>query len=191
MESLRVIALVALALLSVPALAADPRLSVAAARAGGVERAELAGARQCAHVLDVLQLARERASPEGLGLAEALEVLPHPRSRGVEGDRDQAGSGPTSADAGETASSSAQSGQAVGAGTAPGTQGTVGAGAGAGDADIDHSAYGAPGGKLPPPQDDDIVARQLREAAEKETDPELKKKLWEEYWKYKGVKKGE
>jgi hypothetical protein len=31
----------------------------------------------------------------------------------------------------------------------------------------------------------------LREAAEKETDPELKKKLWEEYWKYKGVKKGE
>jgi hypothetical protein len=33
--------------------------------------------------------------------------------------------------------------------------------------------------------DDDIVARQLREAAEKETDPELKKKLWEEYRKYK------
>ena len=33
--------------------------------------------------------------------------------------------------------------------------------------------------------DDDIVARQLREAAEKETDPELKEKLWEEYRKYK------
>jgi len=33
--------------------------------------------------------------------------------------------------------------------------------------------------------DDDIVARQLREAAEKETDPEVKKKLWEEYRKYK------
>ncbi len=32
---------------------------------------------------------------------------------------------------------------------------------------------------------DDIVARQLKEAAEKETDPELKKKLWEEYRKYK------
>jgi hypothetical protein len=30
-----------------------------------------------------------------------------------------------------------------------------------------------------------VVARQLREAAEKETDPELKKKLWEEYRKYK------
>ena len=33
--------------------------------------------------------------------------------------------------------------------------------------------------------DDDIVARQLREAAEKETDPELKKKLWQEYEAYK------
>lgn len=33
--------------------------------------------------------------------------------------------------------------------------------------------------------DDDIVARQLREAAEKETDPELKAKLWKEYEAYK------
>ena len=34
-------------------------------------------------------------------------------------------------------------------------------------------------------QDDDIVARQLREAAEKETDPVLKEKLWKEYEDYK------
>ena len=33
--------------------------------------------------------------------------------------------------------------------------------------------------------DDDIVARQLREAAENETDPELKKRLWEKYEEYK------
>jgi len=33
--------------------------------------------------------------------------------------------------------------------------------------------------------DDDIVARQLREAAENETDPELKEKLWKEYEEYK------
>lgn len=33
--------------------------------------------------------------------------------------------------------------------------------------------------------DDDIVARQLREAAENETDPELREKLWEEYRRYK------
>ena len=104
-----------------------------------------------------------------------------------QGSGDQDGSGTTSADAGESSSSPAQSGQAAQGGTTSGAQSNVGAGS----ADIDHSAYGAPGGKLPPPQDDDIVARQLREAAEKETDPELKKKLWEEYWKYKGVKKGE
>jgi len=34
-------------------------------------------------------------------------------------------------------------------------------------------------------EDDDIVARQLREAAENETDPELKKKLWKEYEEYR------
>ena len=33
--------------------------------------------------------------------------------------------------------------------------------------------------------DDDIVARQLREAAEQETDPELRARLWEEYRHYK------
>ena len=38
---------------------------------------------------------------------------------------------------------------------------------------------------IPDGDDDDIVARQLREAAEKETSPELKAKLWEEYRKYK------
>lgn len=36
--------------------------------------------------------------------------------------------------------------------------------------------------------DDDVVARQLREAAEKESDPTLKEKLWAEYRKYKGAK---
>lgn len=42
----------------------------------------------------------------------------------------------------------------------------------------------------PPPgtpdgHDDDIVARQLREAAESEPDPELRERLWEEYRAYK------
>lgn len=46
------------------------------------------------------------------------------------------------------------------------------------------------GGGRPPPDipdgsDDDVVARQLREAAEKERSPALKEKLWEEYRKYK------
>lgn len=38
---------------------------------------------------------------------------------------------------------------------------------------------------IPSGQDDDIIARQLREAAIAETDQELKNKLWEEYKRYK------
>ena len=68
--------------------------------------------------------------------------------------------------------------------------GVAGVGPGAaGGADTGQAKGGVPAGTRPPPQDDDIVARQLREAAEKETDPELKKRLWEEYWRYKGVDK--
>ena len=44
---------------------------------------------------------------------------------------------------------------------------------------------GAPPSTYTPSADDDIVARQLREAAERETDPELKAKLWKEYEEYK------
>ena len=56
--------------------------------------------------------------------------------------------------------------------------------------DKDKSRKGAQGSQRHPknrydPQDDDIVARQLREAAEKESDPELKEKLWKEYEQYK------
>jgi hypothetical protein len=46
---------------------------------------------------------------------------------------------------------------------------------------------GATPPNIPDGQDDDIVARQLREAAENETDPVLRKKLWEEYREYKNA----
>ena len=39
---------------------------------------------------------------------------------------------------------------------------------------------------IPLTVDDDIIARQLREAALAEEDPELRERLWEEYRKYKG-----
>jgi hypothetical protein len=38
--------------------------------------------------------------------------------------------------------------------------------------------------------DDDIIARRLRRAAENETDPELREKLWDEYRDYKENTKG-
>lgn len=40
---------------------------------------------------------------------------------------------------------------------------------------------------IPDGGDDDVIARQIREAAEKETDSELRKKLWQEYRRYKGA----
>jgi hypothetical protein len=67
--------------------------------------------------------------------------------------------------------------------SASGGEPTYGQGAGPGSRQASTSSSAPPG--TPDGSDDDVVARQLREAAEKETDPELKKKLWEEYRKYK------
>ena len=51
------------------------------------------------------------------------------------------------------------------------------------------SVGGGAGGRVPSDvgdgSDDDIIARQLREAALAEDDPELREKLWEEYRRYK------
>ena len=55
------------------------------------------------------------------------------------------------------------------------------------------SASPPPTENFPPPEDipsgrdDDVVARQLREAAMSEPDPELREALWEEYRKYTGI----
>ena len=53
-----------------------------------------------------------------------------------------------------------------------------------GQAEKPETVAGPPPG-TPSSHDDDIVARQLREAAERETDPELRAKLWREYRDYK------
>ncbi|MGB8326270.1 MAG: hypothetical protein WCE48_01690 [Steroidobacteraceae bacterium] len=66
--------------------------------------------------------------------------------------------------------SSAQAGKPAEGGSAGGTR-TIGSGAAAKN--------------IPDGSDDDIVARRLRKAAEQETDPELKEKLWKEYIEYK------
>jgi hypothetical protein len=47
------------------------------------------------------------------------------------------------------------------------------------------SGTGGTAQNIPDGSDDDIVARRLRKAAEQETDPELKDKLWKEYIEYK------
>ena len=68
---------------------------------------------------------------------------------------------------------------------ADGAGSTASYGEGAGPGSQQHKTGTRQPPNIPDGSDDDVVARQLREAAEKETDPELKKKLWEEYRKYK------
>ncbi|MBV8342804.1 MAG: hypothetical protein JO173_10545 [Gammaproteobacteria bacterium] len=49
----------------------------------------------------------------------------------------------------------------------------------------DNAGNGAVAREIPDGSDDDVVARRLRQAAQQETDPELKDKLWQEYLDYK------
>jgi len=104
---------------------------------------------------------------------------------GGAGAGDGSGDGSGEGDAGAAEGESAESGEGTEA-----SQGTGGANAGMGGRESgprpqrDGRKRGVPG-NIPNGDDDDVVARQLREAAEQETSPELKAKLWEEYRKYK------
>ena len=86
-----------------------------------------------------------------------------------------------------TTSSSAGTGEEGAGASGQGADSGEGAGplAGGSGAGQSGSTSAEPGKVALDTSDDDVVARQLREAAEKEKDPELKKKLWEEYRKYK------
>lgn len=66
--------------------------------------------------------------------------------------------------------------------------GSVGGGMGGrrGGAPPTPAIYEAPD-DIPEGNDDDVVARQLREAAMREPDPEVRDRLWNEYRKYKGL----
>ena len=104
------------------------------------------------------------------------------------------------------------SGSGIGDGYENGTGGVAGAGTGAGQAQSlpGGVSQGLPGGTqsgvvgaagrssgqaetFPPPEDipsgrdDDVVARQIREAAIREPDPELREALWDEYRRYTGI----
>jgi len=98
---------------------------------------------------------------------------------GGQGEGDSGAEGGQTGDAGE-------SGGVTGSGEQP-ASGGVGDRPPSGAAGGSGTQTGASGqaADIPDGSDDDLVARQMREAAEKETNPELKKKLWEEYRKYK------
>lgn len=102
----------------------------------------------------------------------------------------------TRSSAGEQAPPGASSGtgsagDGSGQGTGVASRGSYGGGiggAGGGDVPQNTTKYPPPG-DIPNGNDDDVVARQLREAAMREPDPAVREKLWEEYRKYKGISK--
>ena len=71
-----------------------------------------------------------------------------------------------------------------GGGSAGGGMGGASQGGGA---PPDNPAIYKPPEDIPDGRDDDVVARQLREAAMREPDPEVRERLWNEYRKYKGL----
>jgi hypothetical protein len=111
-----------------------------------------------------------QAAAEAAALLRGMGVdpgVPGGKEPGVPGGKE---SGEPTAGSGTPAS---PAGENTGTSGAQGTPGTPGSKAGAGG-----------GGSRPERQDEDIVARQLREAAENETDPVLREKLWKEYEAY-------
>ena len=106
-----------------------------------------------------------------------------------EAARERAAQTAQTAQASTGAATATESEPDFGGGVASAGSGSVGGGIG--------GRSGAPptdGAKYPPPadipngNDDDVVARQLREAAMREPDPAVRDKLWSEYRKYKGIK---
>jgi hypothetical protein len=119
---------------------------------------------------------------------EAAEAAKRLKEKGVELDTDES----KSSDAESTQSKEGQQGKAGDKDTSR-EENDSETQQGDGDdtvATADRSKGAGSGAKRDPgsrysKEDDDIVARQLREAAESETDPELKEKLWKEYEEYK------
>ena len=92
--------------------------------------------------------------------------------------------------AGEAGSESSQGDQTADAGEATGDSPNAPTGSGRvpGRQDDDSELQERVPADIPDGRDDDIVARQLREAAMNEEDPELRERLWDEYRRYKGIR---
>jgi hypothetical protein len=106
---------------------------------------------------------------------EAAEAAKRLREQGVDVDASGSESSQGSEEASARGGEQTQTDQAAKGSTSASTDSSRPGGKGAGGAEQGRART----------EDDDIVARQLREAAENETDPELKEKLWKEYDDYK------
>lgn len=128
----------------------------------------------------VLSRGNQQGSEEELEAADA-EGSPYDEAdENASGEDGDGGSPPPSGPEGEAqdASNSTNSSTSSGGGTRPeGDQHR--------DGDFSHQGGYAPPEDIPSGSDDDVVARQIREAAMNESDPVLREKLWDEYRKYK------
>ena len=131
-------------------------------------------------LLEELKLIREKSSPKISALAqEAAEAAERLRERGIDIDASRS---ETESDSGAGSDNPATD---TAFGAADRTDDT-----GSPETSTGQAADGVEGDRQKRTErydgsDDDIVARQLREAAEQETDPALKEKLWHEYEAYK------
>ena len=126
------------------------------------------------------QIAKEREAAQGNGGDEAGTGTDE--EGGGDGKGGAAGEGPKSPGGLESTDKQAQNRDGQPGGDSGPTIGQGGAGGGASSAPGQTNVIPS---DIPDGRDDDIVARQLREAAMKETDPELRERLWEEYRQYK------
>jgi len=122
---------------------------------------------------------QERAA-RGTGSGEGSTA-----AAGESGSAPEAGAAGAGAATGDDGASGGE-GEPGGRGESAGGESTTqGGGGGVGGGTLGGSGPNTLPADIPDGRDDDIVARQLREAAMKETDPELRERLWEEYRQYK------
>ena len=118
----------------------------------------------------------------GASQAESAGMLDPEAAGGEESSEGSYGSvreGPAPQQGGEGGGASTENDASSGSGMS-----TIGGGKGR-KGDYTHAAAtNTPPPDIPDGSDDDVVARQIREAAMKEKDPELRDKLWDEYRKY-------
>lgn len=133
-------------------------------------------------------LARQAAAAAERLRERGIDVAGETQGASAEGDQGEAngekGGENNPGDQGEIADAGDANDQSADQAQQPASeQGESSPVAGQGDSKAPTSGGAPPG--TPPPGDDDIVARQLREAAEREKDPVLREKLWREYRAYK------
>ena len=121
-------------------------------------------------------VAEEKDARDAASAGSASTEQTDPAAEG-EGDAD-AGSAKTETPSAETAEGRKK-------GDAPARPGDLRSDKDRGVGNGSAAGSGSGAGNIPDGSDDDIVARRLRKAAEQETDPELKDKLWKEYVEYK------